>query len=165
MKHIVYLALGTNLGDRLSNLKAAVNAMPPAVLPQAFSHIYETAPWGVTDQPDFLNQVIRTETELSPQDLLVYLKNLEKELGRTPAVRYGPRQIDIDILFYDDLMLETPELTIPHARLAERAFVLVPLADLAGDLRHPFLKKTARELLEGVDTSGVKEFEGEYDAS
>jgi 2-amino-4-hydroxy-6-hydroxymethyldihydropteridine diphosphokinase len=158
MKHTVYLALGTNLGDRLTNLKAAIAALPPAVRPVAFSRIYETAPWGVTDQPDFLNQVVQAETELSPQDLLVFLKSLETSLGRQPGVRYGPRLIDLDILLYDDLVLTTPELTIPHVRLAERAFVLVPLADLIPEYRHPIVKKTVRELLATVDLSGVKEF-------
>ncbi len=165
MAHTVYLALGTNLGDRLSNLKAALEALPLDVRPVAASRIYETAPWGVADQPDFLNQVVQAETELSPQDLLAYLKSLEKSLGRQPSIRYGPRLIDLDILLYDDLALKTPQLTIPHARLAERAFVLVPLADLAGDYCHPVLKKMVKELLLGLDLSGVKEFGEEKHAS
>jgi 2-amino-4-hydroxy-6-hydroxymethyldihydropteridine diphosphokinase len=165
MEHTVYLALGTNLGDRVANLRVAIEALPPTVHPLAFSPIYETAPWGVTDQPNFLNQVIRAETSHSPQELLVYLKKLEQKLGRRPAVRYGPRQIDLDILFYDDLVFETPELTIPHPRLAERAFVLIPLADLSPVLNHPVLNKTVRELVKMVDVVGIKEFEGEVDGS
>ncbi|RME88547.1 MAG: 2-amino-4-hydroxy-6-hydroxymethyldihydropteridine diphosphokinase [Anaerolineae bacterium] len=158
MTHVVYLALGTNLGDRLANLRAALDTLPPAVRVLATSPVYETPPWGYTDQPPFLNMVIRAATDLPPADLLTYLKRLEADLGRTPTFRYGPRQIDLDILFYDDLTLETPSLIIPHPRLHERPFVLVPLADLAPDLRHPALGATVRELLEAVDTSGIHRY-------
>ena len=155
MSHLVYLALGTNLGDRLANLTSAIQALPPTVQPLAVSRVYETPPWGYLDQPAFLNQVIRAQTELAPEDLLAWLKRLESDLGRQPGVRYGPRLIDLDILLYDDRHLETPALTIPHPRLGERAFVLVPLADLAPDLRHPALGLTIRQLLEKVDRSGI----------
>ncbi|NOY98014.1 MAG: 2-amino-4-hydroxy-6-hydroxymethyldihydropteridine diphosphokinase [Chloroflexi bacterium] len=154
----VYLALGTNLGDRLANLRAARNALAPDVRVLAGSPVYETPPWGYADQPVFLNQVVRAETGLGPGALLTYLKKLETELGRTASFRYGPRRIDLDILFYDDLALETPALVIPHPRLHERAFVLVPLSDLAPDFRHPVLKKTVRELLKDVDTTGITRF-------
>jgi 2-amino-4-hydroxy-6-hydroxymethyldihydropteridine diphosphokinase len=103
-----------------------------------------------------LNQVVQAETSHAPQALLAYLKQLEGYLGRTATFRYGPRQIDLDILFYDDLVLDTPPLEIPHPRLAERAFVLAPLADLAPSLRHPVLGKTVRELLQAADASQVK---------
>jgi 2-amino-4-hydroxy-6-hydroxymethyldihydropteridine diphosphokinase len=156
MDHTIYLALGTNLGDRLSNLANAIAAMPPQISPLECSPIYETPPWGYTHQPAFLNQVIKAETDLAPQDLLQTLKNLETRLGREPTFKYGPRVIDLDILFYNQVVLETAELTIPHPRMAERAFVLVPLADLAPNLRHPSLQKTVRELLAAVDSSGVK---------
>jgi 2-amino-4-hydroxy-6-hydroxymethyldihydropteridine diphosphokinase len=151
----IYLALGTNLGDRLANLRAALAALPPEVAVEAESPVYETPPWGYLDQPAFLNMVIRGVTALEPQPLLVYLKQLERTLGREKTFHWGPRLIDIDILFYGDLVLKTPALSLPHPGLAERAFVLVPLADLAADLRHPVLGKSVRELLAGVDASGV----------
>lgn len=154
----IYLALGTNLGDRLANLRAAVAALPPKVHPLTESPIYETPPWGYFDQPAFLNMVVRAHTRLPPLPLLAYLKHLETRLGRIPTFRYGPRQIDIDILFYDDLILNCPELVIPHPRLHERAFVLVPLADLAPDLLHPLLHQTIDQLLAEVDRSDITLF-------
>ncbi len=155
----VFLALGTNLGERTSNLRRALAALPPAVTVRRASPIYETPPWGLTDQPDFLNMIIEGETTLPPLDLLHFLKDLERTLGRVPSVRYGPRLIDLDILFYDDLLLETPELVLPHPRLHERAFVLVPLADLAADFVHPRLGRPVRALLAEVDTSGMRKYE------
>jgi 2-amino-4-hydroxy-6-hydroxymethyldihydropteridine diphosphokinase len=154
----VTLALGTNLGDRLDNLQVAIAALPPAVKVLKRSPVYETPPWGLTDQPAFLNMVLSGRTRLAPLKLLTFLKDLETRLGRQPSIRYGPRKIDIDILFYDDIVLDTPELTIPHPRLQERAFVLVPLADLAPRLVHPALGKTVRQLLAEVDTTGVKRY-------
>jgi 2-amino-4-hydroxy-6-hydroxymethyldihydropteridine diphosphokinase len=157
-KSRVYLALGSNLGDRPANLRSAVEAMPPTVQPTAFSTIYETPPWGVLDQPAFLNQVICAKTALAPLALLDYLKQLELDLGRQPGLRYGPRLIDLDILLYDDLVFEDPRLSIPHPRLAERAFVLVPLNDIAPDLRHPVLGVSMAQLLAGLDTRGIKPY-------
>lgn len=159
MPHTVYLALGTNLGDRLANLKAGIAALAPEVLPRACSPVYETPPWGYTRQEKFLNQVVRAETGLAPEALLEVLKRKEARLGRKPTFRYGPRLIDVDILFYDDLVYESPALTIPHPRLAERAFVLLPLADLAPDLRHPISGARVREMLSGVDTAGITWFD------
>jgi len=150
---IIYLALGANLGDRFANLKAAIAALPPAVRVLVQSPVYETPPWGLTDQPAFLNMVLKGETALAPVELLKRLKLLETGLGRLPAVRWGPRRIDMDILFYDKLILDTPELTIPHPHLHERAFVLVPLADLAPDLVHPLLSATIKQLRSAVDTT------------
>lgn len=155
----IYLALGTNLGDRTCNLRRAIEALPPAVTVLAVSPVYETPPWGVADQPPFLNMALEGETRLAPPDLLQFLKQLESNLGRVPAIRYGPRLIDMDILFYDELVLETPELTLPHPRLHERAFVLVPLADLAPALVHPVLGKPVSALLAEVDTKGIVRYE------
>ena len=154
----VYLALGTNLGDRAGNLRAAMAALPPYVRVLKKSLVYETQPWGVTDQPAFLNMVLKGKTSLAPMELLKYLKELETRLGRRPSIRYGPRIIDIDMLFYDDVILKTPKLTIPHPDLHERAFVLVPLADLAPELLHPAIGKTVRQLLAELDTTGVKRY-------
>jgi 2-amino-4-hydroxy-6-hydroxymethyldihydropteridine diphosphokinase len=159
MNHVIYLALGTNLGDRLANLHAALAALPPYIVIRQTSPIYETPPWGLTDQPVFLNMVLKGDTSLTPQELLKQVKLLEIRLGRVPAVRWGPRQIDMDILFFDDLVLDSPELTLPHPHLHKRAFVLVPLADLSPDLHHPILHQTIRELLAGVDITGVKRYE------
>lgn len=153
--HIVYLALGTNLGDRVANLRAARDALPPAVVVEACSSIYETPPWGYTEQPAFLNQVLRGRTRRLPQSLLAYLKRTENQLGRQKSFLYGPRLIDIDILYYDQLVLQSESLTIPHPHMAQRAFVCVPLAEIAPNLRHPVLGVTSQELLSGLDINGV----------
>lgn len=158
MAHTVYLALGTNLGDRLENLRAATGALAPQVTVGAMSPVYETEPWGYADQPAFLNMIVRAETELSPAVLLAHLKEREQTLGRAPSFRNGPRLIDLDVLFYDDLILDTPPLTIPHPRLHERAFVLIPLNDLAPRLVHPLLRRSVEQLLETVDRRGVSLF-------
>ena len=155
MSHIVYLALGTNLGDRSTNLRAAFKAMSPEIKVIVESKVYETPPWGYEDQPAFLNMAVKGETVLKPESLLKRLKQLEVQLGREQSFRWGPRLIDIDILFYDDLILESESLTIPHPRLHERAFVLVPLADIAPDFVHPVLKETIKELSVRVDTDDI----------
>jgi 2-amino-4-hydroxy-6-hydroxymethyldihydropteridine diphosphokinase len=159
MSHIVYLGLGTNQGDRLANLQAARLALAPSVRLLQASPVYETEPWGFLDQPAFLNQALKAETGLPPLDLLAYLKELELHLGRQPNFRYGPRLIDIDILLYDDLALSLPGLEIPHPRLAERSFVLVPLVDLAPDLRYPGNGHTLEELLDRAGRLGVRLFD------
>lgn len=155
MAHTVYLGLGSNLGDRLENLRAAVDALMPDAPLKADSPVYETEPWGYLNQPAFLNMVIHVETDLLPLVLLARLKALEHALGRIPNFRNGPRLIDVDILFYDDLTLDAPPLSIPHPHLHERAFVLVPLNDLAPELIHPRLGRSVGQLLETVDRRGV----------
>jgi len=155
----IYIGLGSNLGDRRENLSQAAAALPPRVSLAAASPIYETDPWGYLDQPAFLNQVWEVETILSPLDLMKYLKQIERELGRQVTFRNGPRVIDLDILFYGDRILDKDRLVIPHPRLHERAFVLVPLADLAPDLYHPVFGKTIRVLLQSIDQSSVRVFE------
>lgn len=155
---IAYLGLGTNLGNRLANLQKAVDELPPQVNVRRASSIYESEPWGYTDQPSFLNQVLEVETGLPPTALLEYLKQIEQKLGRKPTFRYGPRLIDIDILFWGDQVIDLPSLAIPHPRLPERAFMLVPLAEIAPDLRHPASHKTVLEMLSQVDTVGVSKY-------
>jgi 2-amino-4-hydroxy-6-hydroxymethyldihydropteridine diphosphokinase len=154
--HTAYIALGSNLGNRLANLKAAAAAFTPQMAVVAKSHIYETPPWGYLEQSAFLNQAVKVETYLEPEPLLRHLKRLEVALGREPSFQNGPRLIDLDLLFYDDIVLETDGLTVPHPRLHERAFVLVPLNDIAPEIVHPRLEKTVRELLAGCDTSGIQ---------
>lgn len=151
----VYLALGSNLGDRAANLQHAIRALPPEVEVLRQSRVYETPPWGYREQPAFLNMVIEGQTYLPPVDLLVYLKGLEVQMGRLPTFHYGPRLIDIDILLYGEQVFSSPELEIPHPRMSERSFVLVPLADLAPDLRHPLTGVTAAEMLTQVDRSQI----------
>jgi 2-amino-4-hydroxy-6-hydroxymethyldihydropteridine diphosphokinase len=158
MDHTVYLALGSNLDNRLANLKRAVAALPPQIEVKAKSHIYETPPWGYEDQPKFLNQVIQGFTYLEPEPLLKHIKRLEVMLGRKASFQNGPRLIDIDILFYDDLVLDTPSLVIPHPRLHERGFVLLPLMDVAPDLIHPVEKKSVKELLAFCNVSDITTF-------
>ena len=133
----VYIALGSNLGDRRANLIEAISQLRQHVHVEQTSSIYETEPAYKTDQPRFYNMVLRGTTTLAPHELLRFLKRIERRLGRAYTVRYGPRPIDLDILLYDDLQLEDPELTIPHPRIAERAFVLQPLAEIAPDLVIP----------------------------
>lgn len=153
---LVYLGLGTNLGDRRANLENAIKAINHKMIVLGKSSVYETKAWGYTEQPDFLNQVIEVSTDLSPLSFLNFLKRTETELGRVENFRYGPRLIDIDILFYGRLIRNTARLQIPHPKLHERAFVLVPMAELKGEFVHPVLEKTIAELLENVDASEVR---------
>jgi len=152
---LTYIALGTNLGRRRQNLSRARNLLSEHVRIIKTSAIYETEPWGVTDQPKFLNQVLEGQTDLDAPALLQFVKLIERKMGRKPSVRYGPRLIDLDILLLGDLQLDTPGLVIPHPRMAERAFVLVPLAEIAPFLVIPGTDKTAVETLAVLDVSGI----------
>jgi 2-amino-4-hydroxy-6-hydroxymethyldihydropteridine diphosphokinase len=156
MAACIYLSLGSNLGDRLANLQKARDEIEPKIHLIDQSPVYETEPWGYSDQPLFLNQVVKAETDLEPFDLLAFLKDTEVHIGRRETFRFGPRLIDLDILFYDDLSMETPSLTIPHPRMKERAFIIMPLADIAPDLVHPSLGKTINQLKDDLDPSSVR---------
>ena len=137
------------------NLEAVKGDLPPHVKILDFSPVYQTEPWGYFDQPEFLNQVLAVETSLSPHELLEYIKGIEKKIGRKPNFRFGPRIVDIDILFYGDRIIMEEDLVIPHPRLKDRAFVLIPLADIDPDLNYPGTDSCVSDLLMLVDRSGV----------
>ncbi|HEX8165275.1 MAG TPA: 2-amino-4-hydroxy-6-hydroxymethyldihydropteridine diphosphokinase [Beijerinckiaceae bacterium] len=151
----VLLGLGGNLGDPAAAIAAALERLEAGgVRITRRSHLYRTAPWGVTAQPDFLNLCAAAETALSPQALLTLIQRIEAELGREPGERWGPRVIDIDILTYGDVVVDEPDLQIPHPRMTERAFVLVPLEEIAPEAA--VAGRTVREWAAMVDRSGVK---------
>jgi 2-amino-4-hydroxy-6-hydroxymethyldihydropteridine diphosphokinase len=156
---IVYIGLGSNLGNRLENLARAREALTAggiAIL--RASAIYETAPRDVTNQPMFLNQVVEAETQLFPRQLLSRVQNIEHTMGRQREIAKGPRIIDIDILLFGAFVIATPELEIPHPRMIDRRFVLEPLAELAPDLRHPVTKLSVREMLAAVNDQQARRF-------
>jgi 2-amino-4-hydroxy-6-hydroxymethyldihydropteridine diphosphokinase len=155
----IYLSLGSNMGDREGNLRKAVERLASQdVRVLHTSRIYETEPMDYKDQAWFLNQVVEAETALFPMQLLTRIGRVERELGRTRTLRKGPRTIDIDILFYGAATVETARLGIPHPRIAERRFVLAPLAELAPDLRHPVTHRSVRQMLESAPPAVVRRF-------
>lgn len=153
MAGICLLGLGTNLGNREANLHEAVQRLGLLMTILAHSPIYETSPWGVVDQPAFLNCCVQGKTDYLPEELMPALKQIEREMGREPTFRWGPRLIDIDLLFYDDLILNEPDLTLPHPRLPQRAFVLKPLADIAPDWIDPRTQQTVGQLLAQLEST------------
>ena len=154
----VYLSLGSNLEDRLHNLELAIDFLKERLKIEKISDVYETEPVGEKNQPKFLNMCVIGTTRLSAPTLLFMAKGIESKLGRVPID--SPRPIDIDIIFYGDQVINTPpQLMVPHPRMTERAFVLVPLAQIATEVVHPVNKKTVKQLLEAVkDKEGVSHY-------
>jgi 2-amino-4-hydroxy-6-hydroxymethyldihydropteridine diphosphokinase len=153
-----YLGLGSNLGDRFLNLREALRRLKDSsgLEISRISPVYETDPVGGPSQPRYLNMVVEIVTKIEARKLLKMCQEIENEMGRVRAERWGPRTIDIDIIIYGDMVSSTRELTIPHPLFHEREFVLRPMADIAPDLLHPVLDLSVRELLDGVEESGVK---------
>jgi 2-amino-4-hydroxy-6-hydroxymethyldihydropteridine diphosphokinase len=150
MPHFVYLSLGSNVGDREAQLRDAETRLAAVGRVVAVSSFYETEPVEFTQQPWFLNCALALETSKTPQQLIAAILRIEEEMGRQRVQKKGPRSIDIDILLFDDVILDSPELTIPHPALQQRRFVLEPLAEIAPEVLHPVLKKTIRELRDAL---------------
>ena len=156
----VYLGLGSNLGDRKANLERALQLLGQRLDVERVSSVYETEPVGYVAQHPFLNAVCRAQTDLGPMQLLSVIKGIEASMGRVPSFPNAPRPIDLDIILYGDLVVETPELTIPHPRLRERAFVLIPLFELDAGLVHPATSERIRDLVARVQgREGVRKID------
>ena len=161
--YIAYLLLGSNLGDRISYIKQAkelIQIICGNIIQQ--SSIYETAAWGIEEQPSFYNQAVILKTTLLPEELMQHLLNIEETIGRIRTIKYGPRIIDIDIQLIDELIINTPLLSLPHPLLVDRKFALMPLAEIAPQLKHPVLNKTILELQkECSDSLGIIKLEAQ----
>ncbi|MCX7995647.1 MAG: 2-amino-4-hydroxy-6-hydroxymethyldihydropteridine diphosphokinase [candidate division WOR-3 bacterium] len=152
-----YLLLGTNLGNLKENLRNALELLQRNGLRiLKSSRIYKTKPWGKTDQPDFLNMAVEVETSLSPRELLKIVKHIEKEMKRDTEEKWGPRIIDIDILFYENIVINEPDLVIPHPYFFKRNFALIPMAEIAPDFVPPLQNKSIKDLTAGVESEGIE---------
>ena len=150
------IALGSNTGDRLGNIRQAVMLLEERSLRiSASSDVFETPPWGMENQPRFLNACVLAETDILPRALLELLLNIESDLGRIRRYKWGPREIDLDLLFYDDQVFNESGLVLPHPQMHRRAFVLVPLVQIAPGWRHPVLGKSIRELAGSLDACSI----------
>ncbi|MDK2846200.1 MAG: 2-amino-4-hydroxy-6-hydroxymethyldihydropteridine diphosphokinase [Synergistales bacterium] len=150
------IALGSNIGDRLGTMRQAVMLLEERSLRiSASSDVFETPPWGMENQPRFLNACVLAETDILPRALLELLLNIESDLGRIRRYKWGPREIDLDLLFYDDQVFNESGLVLPHPQMHRRVFVLVPLVQIAPDWRHPVLGKSIRELAGSMDASSI----------
>ena len=151
----VYLGLGSNVGDRLLNLNKAIELLSEKIKILKKSKIYISKAVGYTDQPDFYNMALYGKTDLSPEGLFNFVKDVEKNVGRVYRFHWGPREIDIDILFYNDMVYKNDNLSIPHPRLHERDFVLLPLIEINPELFHPILNKKVSDLKEFMENSVI----------
>ena len=156
----VVVALGSNMGDRLANLRSGLSALTDAVAVEAVSSVYESKAADYLEQPDFLNAVVRGVTRLTPGGLLAVLMSAEAEAGRRRTVPRGPRQLDLDLIFYGDRVIRSDTLTVPHPRWSGRAFVCVPLLEVASELTDPSTGQPVREICAGVTDPGLTRYAG-----
>ena len=163
-QNFVFLGLGSNLDDRVETVRGAERLISEidGVIVVSSASLYDTEPVGIVDQPSFINSALKIKTTLQPAELLGKLKEIEREMGRVDAVRWGPRIIDIDILLFGDIVINEEGLTIPHPEMTKRAFVLVPLSEIAPNVVHPVLKKSIRELVDDLgDVTDVRVWKGD----
>ena len=151
----VYLSIGTNIGDKLSNLQSAIDSLKSIMIISKISSVYETEPWGILDQAYFLNICVLGEFDKPVTSLLKAIKKIELDLGRKIERKWGPRLIDIDVLFYNNMVLKITGLELPHREIEKRAFVLVPMVEIAPDFEHPVLKMNMKELLNKLSSDEI----------